>query len=405
MFSRRQFRKIAAALAVPALLVSFVRADQNVALAEVPDYEWHAGCFGTASGNLMGFWDRHGLPNVYTGPTGSGLAPLNSYSFQGNGGIRSLWTSQAGFDGRPASQPGHMDDYWEFPSSFESTGPDPYLVAGRAEHPPDCLGDFMGLSQNKWANLGGEINGNINGYAYNFWDSEGGRLVDFQPEPQGVTPVRDIQSGLRAFAEYRGYSSSVFSQLVDFNPNVPSGRGFTFNDLKAEIDAGYPVLLILQRPTQKFRSLPNNSRANPDMHAMVAYGYLTSESTGQNFVRYRTSWASGDTVFSNWDGNLWQADLPLTGVIGFRPVPKIESIERADDEVRISWQGPTSVIEDHGAGATFPAHWYVVERASEISGDFMPLNEPTPELSVNVPASSNAREFYRVRLLHRNELP
>src|SRR5512145_2606517 len=108
-------------------LVSAVgaNADREVRLLDVPDYGWWAGCFGTATGNLMGYWDRHGLPNFYTGLAGGGVAPLDSSGE--NVAIRSLWASQAGLDGRPANQPGHMDDYY---SSYESTAEDPYRPAG-----------------------------------------------------------------------------------------------------------------------------------------------------------------------------------------------------------------------------------------------------------------------------------
>src|ERR1044071_2178741 len=126
-----------------AAVVTFgnARGAENIILTEVPDYAWFAGCFGTASGNLMGYWDRHGLPDFYTGPTGGGLAPINTIG--ANVGIRSLWASKAGMDGRPAGKPGHIDDYWTFfvndqTYSYESTAPDPYQVAGRAEHQPDC---------------------------------------------------------------------------------------------------------------------------------------------------------------------------------------------------------------------------------------------------------------------------
>src|SRR5438477_8275064 len=88
----------------------------NVYLTEVPDYDWWAGCFGTASGNLIGYWDRHGFPNFYTGPTGGGLAPLTTVG--ANYHIRALWASQAGIDGRPLSKPGHYDDYYV---EYEST--------------------------------------------------------------------------------------------------------------------------------------------------------------------------------------------------------------------------------------------------------------------------------------------
>src|SRR3954470_10586716 len=76
---------------------------QNVMINDVPDYSWYSGCFGTASGNMMGFWDRNGLSDFYTGPTAGGVAPLST-SGSANKGIRSMWASKAGFDGRPASQ-------------------------------------------------------------------------------------------------------------------------------------------------------------------------------------------------------------------------------------------------------------------------------------------------------------
>ena len=51
-----------------------------VSITDMPDYAWYAGCFGTAAGNIMGYWDRHGFPNFYAGPTNGGLAPLNTVS-------------------------------------------------------------------------------------------------------------------------------------------------------------------------------------------------------------------------------------------------------------------------------------------------------------------------------------
>lgn len=171
----------------------FAFADEFVHIVDVPDYTWHAGCFGSASGNLMGFWDRNGFPNFYTGPTAGGVAPLNSYG--DNIGIRALWTSRAGFDGRPDDKPGHAEDYWEIlDGSFESTAMDPYVTEGRAEHEADCIADFIGASQNKWADLNGECSGNIDGHAFNFWDRDGGRRVNFTPPDLAGKAVRDIQS-------------------------------------------------------------------------------------------------------------------------------------------------------------------------------------------------------------------
>src|SRR6185503_15811571 len=51
------------------LPMSRASADSNVYLLDVPDYQWYAGCFGTACGKLAGYWDRHGMSDFYTGPT------------------------------------------------------------------------------------------------------------------------------------------------------------------------------------------------------------------------------------------------------------------------------------------------------------------------------------------------
>jgi len=374
-------------------------------LLDVPDYAWHAGCFGTASGNLIAYWDRHGFPDMYTGPTGGGVAPLD------NGGenftIRALWASKAGLDGRPADQPGHIDDYWEFffddhSYSFEGTAPDPYATASRPEHAPDCLGDFIGQSQSKWADLNGECSGNIDGYAFTFWEPNGLRRENFTPLGGEGQPVPDIPSGLRSWSRYRGYEANVFSQLAEINPNAPEGGGFTFADLKAEIDAGYPLVLLLQSPRQFSRDLPGNPRANPPVHMMLAYGYAVTDG-GTLAVRYRTSWASGDNSWSIWGPEVWEAGLPLRGVISFRPTPRIRAIQRIGSELQVRWDGPSSLLMDNVAEQITPAHWYVLEETQELGGEFQPVMSPLTELQATIPAPESHQAFYRVRLLTPEE--
>src|SRR4030095_11049451 len=211
-------------------------AAENVYLTEVPDYEWAFGCFGTATGNLVGYWDRHGFPEFYSGQTAGGLAPLNT--FGGNVGIRSMWASESGVDGHPEDLPGHVDDYYV---DYESTAPDPYVSALRSEHTPDCVGDFIGLNQAKWSDLGGECAGNIAAYSFNYFDRTGARRENFNPTNEFGGAVPDIQSGLRAWTKYRGYEADTFSQLSEFNPDITAGPGFSFAELKSEIDSGYPV--------------------------------------------------------------------------------------------------------------------------------------------------------------------
>jgi len=351
----------------------------------------------------MGYWDRRGLPNFYTGPTADGVAPLNSNG--PNQGIRSLWASRAGFDGRLADQPGHIDDYWftyqnDSVYSYENTDPDPYVTAGRPEHSPDCIGDFIGLSQNKWTNLNGECDGNIDAFSFVFWDQTGAKRVNYVPPEQDGETIPDIPSGLRKWTNFRGYESEVFSQLTDFNPNIDSGQGFTFDDLRTEIDAGYPVLLYLQPFDQKFRSLPGMARANPNIHGMLAFGYYITDS-GKRYVRYKTSWgSSGDNTLSEWGPNVWQARLPVRGVMGYHPLPKITNITITGDSFLIEWDGPSSVLSDLTTRASSPLHWYVVEKSSaETANQFVPVTQPTVERRATIPICCEDAVLFRVKLL------
>ena len=392
---------LAAAQGLSAL--SLVQAAENVRLIDVPDYSWYAGCFGTASGNLAGYWDRHGFPNLYTGPTADGVAPLTSNG--GNVGIRSLWATKAGFDGRSADEPGHIDDYWRFylsdgVNSYESTAPDAYWAAGRDEHEPDCICDFIGASQNKWQNLNDECDGNIDAYAVTYWDRTGARRMNYVPPPQGALAVRDLPSGLRAWTRFRGYDCNVFSQLADFNPNIPSGGGFTFADLKREIDSGYPMMLFLQNFHELSRPIANMARANPSVHGMVAFGYFVTDD-GQKFVRYRTSWGgSGDNRMRAWNSDPWEADLPVRGVIAYHPLPRITGITRANGAISIRWDGPNSKLLNVTTGAIAAVHRYLVEKSDSLSpGNFLAASEPTADLEATIPNCCEGTTFFRVRLL------
>ncbi len=366
----------------------------DVRLTEVPDYDWYYGCMGTAAGNLMGFWDRHGFPDFYTGQANGGLAPLTTAST--NLGIVSLWASKAGLDGRPAGQPGHVDDYYV---AYESTAADPYTTAGRPEHAADCIGDFIGLSQSKWTQLGGECNGNIDGFCYVYWKTNGDRQVNFVPSPVAGVPARDVQSGLRAWTQWRGYDAVVFTQLVDLNPATPPGKGFGFEDLKAEIDTGYPVLLFLQNTNEFSRTIGSAANVNPHIHSMLAYGYYLDQD-GTPYVRYRTSWASGDNRLHQWAPGDWEAGLPVRGVIGYHPLARLRQVSFTDGILFLQWDGPAANLYDSTVGATRRVHGYVVETAASLTSLAFTAISPvliTNSFSItNVPDSA----FFRIRLVN-----
>ena len=374
------------------------RADNSVYLTETPDYHWYAGCFGTATGNLIGFWDRHGFPKFYTGPTNKGVAPTTSAG--NNSGITALWASEAGVDGRPFNQPGHMEDYY---IDYESPSEDPYVLAKRREHTPDCIGDFIGLSQNKWKDLGDECDGNLDAYSFVFWEKNGNRRSNYTAHDTAGNPIPDIQSGLREWAKHCGYEASSFTQLADFNPTIQTGRGFSFEDLKAEIDAGYPVLLFMQDSRKLDRTVHSRTHVNPSMHGMLAYGYIVADD-GSRFVRYRTSWASGDYEFSLWNADEWTPEgslhLPLRGVIGFHPAPKITSITPTADGLELRWDAPRSFVYNETENQNRQAQAYVIESSTTLSPpQFEAVGSPVTTLNAVIPIQSQGSTFYRVKVI------
>jgi hypothetical protein len=344
----------------------------------------------------MGYWDRNGFPNFYTGPTGGGVAPLRATDTL-NPGIRSLWVSKAGVDGRPSNKPGHMDDYYV---SYESTSDDPYVTLRRAEHEPDCIGDFIGLNQKKWTNLDGECDGNIDAFSFVHWDHSGQRRVNYTPDTTSG-PAVDIQSGLRKWCQWRGYDADVFTQLLEFNPETPSGQGFTWNDLKTEIKMGYPILIFLQPYNEKYRSLPGMPKANPEIHGMMIYGYREGDI---RYARVRTSWGIGDNQFATWSSANWnQAPFPARGVISFRPRPKVTSITQDAGHITITWDGPATRVYSEFAGTTNYPHVYSVEKSSSLNpADFAPVGSPTHDHFLTLDDDGQGG-FYRVRLDHQTQ--
>jgi len=232
----------------------------------------------------------------------------------------------------------------------------------------------------------------------------------FLPEPRTGTSgsqARDIQSGLRQWTQSRGYDADLLSQLTDFNPNVPSGGGFTFNGLKVEIDSGYPVLLFLQSPTQFSRPMPPTGtavmpRANPAVHGMLAYGYYVADD-GAQMVHYRSSFAD-DSLGQNqmlavWNADAWSLGLPVRGVIGFHPKPKITEVTRSNGTVTLKWDGPASQLYDNITGATTMPHRYVLERSQSLSQPFIAITQPATNRSLTIIECCAKSVFYRVRLV------
>ncbi len=383
---------------LPVLLVFLfasggARADRQVTITGTPAYNWYYGCFGTASGNLIGYWDRSGLPNLYTGTVNGGVAPTNTLG--ANEQIYTMWASRAGYGGRAAGNWGHVDDYYY---SYETTN-EPYRMAGRASHANDCIGDFIGLSQYDWTNLSDECRGNLDAYAFNYYDTNATRRYNFD------APTPDIQSGLKDYLNYCGYDVEVFSQVSDFYPKTPMGCGFSFFDFMQYIDAGYPVLMHLQ-PNSYSRAGGNN----PPIHGILGYGYRQDS---QVFF-FRDSWGTTYDRVVSWTNipliNGVLAGFYTRGLIVLIPKPKITSIVAASNGFTVAWEGGHSVLSNMlVTSQSETTHWYVVEGGAVGQPEtLVPLAPATTARSVvitNDPASIGVlavRNLFRVRFQDTN---
>jgi hypothetical protein len=265
------------------------------------------------------------------------------------------------------------------------------------------------MNQNRWKNLNGECDGNLDGWTFVYWDATGSRRVNYTPSTAAGKPAIDLQSGLRSWTKWRGYDATVFTQLAEVNPDTPAGKGFTFEDLKAEIDAGYPVLLFMQSYPEKSREVSKPlymARANPEIHGMLAYGYRYGheEDGGTLWVHLRTSWATGDIDYYPWDGSGWLDwtgwYMPPRGAISYHPLPRIMEVKRANGQITLRWHGPASELYDAENDTLTLLHNYVVEMATSLTaGGFTPVAPPTTEHELTVPERSGQTFFLRVKLL------
>lgn len=203
---------------------------KSLDMTNVPAMKWVYGCSPTAASMLFGYYDRIGYSNLYTGPTNGGVFPITNAvwgELSSSSGKCPMTASQSGVDGRSTN--GHKDDY------FYSTGStvDPYYNTWTEHSPADCVADFMGTSMyRKYGNSDGSTT---------FWYSmDGSPMYDFTGYD---STSRDGMHGMRLFAESRGYSVLTnYNQYIDAYGKT---YGFTYDQYKAEIDAGYPVLIQL----------------------------------------------------------------------------------------------------------------------------------------------------------------
>jgi len=237
--------------------------DEINILSNVPAFDWSYGCSATSGAMIAGFYDNGTYPNMYTGPTNGGVVPMNN-SIWGSGECPLSATHQ-GYDG--LSVRGHVDDYWY---SYGSTI-DPYYGNWTEHGYADCTADYMGTNQYyNWQNT----DGSTTFYYY----TNGSPIYNYTGcEPDN----KDGCHGLREFFESRGYSiqnNGNYSQYI--YGYLGNTLGFTFNQFKAEIDAGRPVIIQVAG------------------HSMVGFGY--NDST--NLVYIHDTWDYSNHTMT-WGGS------------------------------------------------------------------------------------------------------
>ena len=195
-----------------------------------------------------------------------------------------LSATAQGIDGRATR--GHVNDYWVM---YGSTSTDPFITNGWVEHTwGDCTADYMGTNQYNWNNSDGSTT------FYNYPD--GSPLYDYTG--QEASGHKDGCHGFRQFIESRGYTvvSNYNQYIYGYGGNT---LGFTYDQYKAEIDAGRPVIIQVQG------------------HSMVGYGYDNASST----IYIHDTWDYSNHTMT-WGGTY--SGMQHYGVAVFELEPSID---------------------------------------------------------------------------------
>ncbi|MDR3563482.1 MAG: C39 family peptidase, partial [Negativicutes bacterium] len=283
----------------------------------VPAYLWSFGCSATSGAMIAAYYDRNGYPNMYTGPTNGGVAPLDSSSWgtwtDGAGASYAqdpLAASLLGLDGRASR--GSLDDYWV---AYGSSAADPFINHWSEHAPGDAIGDFMKTSQSTY--------GNTDGSTSFYYQPSSAKYTCNTMAAQGISQ-KDGTYGRMLFYQARGYTvSDCYLQETD---NKYAG-GFSFAQYKAEIDAGRPVMLNLAG------------------HTIVGTGYDASSNT----VYLNDTWHY-ETESMPWGGSyagmqLWSVSIVNLQTTTSNPAPSITSLNPSSANAG----GPTFNLTVNGA--------------------------------------------------------
>ncbi len=311
---------------------------QGGILPDTTDYVWWYGCSATAAGMLIGHYDRNG----YNGFAYDNLVP---------GGLAEQFTYVSG--GAPYSPPTDWD------ATGDNAVPLANLAIASQDHveafysggygakgddlprDPDtfnCLADFMGTSQARLfdttdpTSIVENSNGATsfafytNGHKMHWWDVMYRRLSDY-----------DGMFGIGEYINDTGHTfSNLYNQAIDtyvdsvYPPEYfPNYEGFTFDDFKAEIDDGRPVILHVTG------------------HSMYAYGY--DDTNGSQTVYVHDTWRLGEHTME-WGGTYL---VPPAGTFSSVPVTELSMVAVTVVELGDPIPPPASVIPEPASVAVW----------------------------------------------------
>ncbi|MBL7154121.1 MAG: C39 family peptidase [Phycisphaerae bacterium] len=245
---------------------------QGGVLTNSPDYDWWYGCSPTSAGMIMGYYDRNGYGGYsYDNLVPGGVAELSSF---GNPGA---------IANQAIASTGHIADFYA--GGYGASGDD----VAPPHHSFDSLADFMGTSQDALSLSNG---------ATRFWYFTSGNPLYAHQMPGFGLADNSGMYGLWEYEQYAGYGYGPLTDQMIYNQYILGYKsptvGFSWDDYKAEIDAGRPVMIHVVG------------------HSMFGYGY--DDQT--NEVILHETWYEGE------DRMVWGtsfAGMPHSGVTVFEP--------------------------------------------------------------------------------------
>lgn len=234
---------LAAANAPADTPADIVAMQQGSADLSAPVFDWWHGCSATSAGMLMAYYDIHGYNGKYYDLIPGGVAETTMIG-SADEGLGSTTAHPTMLVTTATASGDHIDDFWV---SYGSSGNDP-LASGRTRPDDfDCIADFMGTNQDTADNSDGGTS------FYNFPSGSSlsaSAIYGYGPDYYNKSGMY----GIFEWLQYRGYedpgatgTTRIYNQYRLGYEGAPSG--FTFDEYKAEIDAGRVVLIHVEGHT------------------------------------------------------------------------------------------------------------------------------------------------------------